>query len=84
MKDLVKMFLSYTELHEGSDFNELSTKYYGKGEGGLEQSDLSLYNGFGSLINHIASKYNLPIKLNSIVTNINVLDDELVEVLTKR
>jgi monoamine oxidase len=82
LKDLVKMFLSYTELHEGSDLNVLSSKCYLEGEGGSEQFDLSLWNGLGSLMNDICSKSNLPIKLSSIVTNLNVSND-LVEVITK-
>ncbi|CAF3740618.1 unnamed protein product [Rotaria sordida] len=85
IKRLVQIGLSYTELHEGSDLNELSCKYYGRGEGDLQQSDLSITNGLGSLVKHIASKYNLPIKLNSIVTNIDILNesDGIVRVSTK-
>ncbi len=41
MKNLVQTFLSYIEIHEASDLNELLSKYYGKGEGGLEECDLS-------------------------------------------
>jgi monoamine oxidase len=82
MKSLVKLCLSYTERHEGSDLNELSSKHYGKGEGDLIESDLSIHNGLGSLVKDIASKFNLPIKLNNIVTNIDVLNG-IVRVSTK-
>ncbi|CAF3440867.1 unnamed protein product [Rotaria sp. Silwood2] len=85
LKHLVQMGLSYTELHEGSDLNELSCKYYGKGEGYLQSYDLSINNGLGSLVKEIASKYSLPIKLNSIVSNIDILNeyDRIVQVSTK-
>ncbi|CAF3866188.1 unnamed protein product, partial [Rotaria sp. Silwood1] len=85
LKHLVQMGLSYTELHEGSDLNELSCKYYGKGEGYLQSYDLSINNGLGLLVKEIASKYSLPIKLNSIVSNIDILNeyDEIVQVSTK-
>ncbi|CAF1366755.1 unnamed protein product [Adineta ricciae] len=49
VKNLVQLFLSYAELHEGSDLKELSVKCYSKGEARLEPSDLSLSNGFGTL-----------------------------------
>ncbi|CAF4532100.1 unnamed protein product [Rotaria sp. Silwood2] len=85
IKRLVQMGLSYTELHEGSDLNQLSCKYYERGEGHLQQSDLSIANGLGSLVKEIASKYSLTIKLNSIVTNIDILSeyDRIVRVSTK-
>jgi monoamine oxidase len=83
MKNVVKMFLSCTELHEGSDLNQLSTKCYEKGEGNVQPSDLSINNGLGSLVKQIASKYNLPFKLNSIVTNIDINNDEIIRVSTK-
>lgn len=81
---LVQLFLSYTELHEGSDLNRLSRKYFQKGEAGFQPSDLSLSKGFGSLVEEIASGYNFPIKLNSIVTHIEMLNEnnELVRLST--
>ena len=75
IRRLVQLFLSYTELHEGSDLNRLSSKFYEKGEAGLEPSDLSLSNGFGSLVEDIASRFKLPIQLNSSVTHIEILNE---------
>ncbi|CAF4790928.1 unnamed protein product, partial [Rotaria sp. Silwood2] len=73
IRRVVQMGLSHTERHEGSDLNKLSCKYYGKGEGDHQEFYLSITNGLGSLVKNIALKYNLPIKLNSIVTNIDIL-----------
>lgn len=78
---LVDLYLTYTELHEGADLNKLSLFSYGKGEGGLNECDITLSNGFGTLVEEIASKYSLPIRLNSIVTKIDV-NDQLVRVTT--
>ncbi|CAF1498825.1 unnamed protein product, partial [Adineta ricciae] len=75
LKSLVKMTLSYIECHEGSNITQLSSKLYGKGEGDLPESDLTITDGLGTLVQHIASKYNLPIKLNSIVTDIDASND---------
>ena len=82
MKDIVQLFLAYTELHEGSDLNRLSAKWYEKGEGDLEQSDLCLSNGYGTLVEQIASKFDLPIELNCIVTKIDA-SNELIRLSTK-
>ncbi|CAF1052779.1 unnamed protein product [Adineta steineri] len=82
MKSVIKMCLSYIECHEGSNLNELSSKCYGKGEGNLIESDLSIFNGLGTLVKNIASKSNLSIQFNSIVTNINILNN-IVEIKTK-
>ncbi|CAF3082077.1 unnamed protein product [Rotaria sp. Silwood2] len=85
IRRVVQMGLSHTERHEGSDLNKLSCKYYGKGEGDHQEFYLSITNGLGSLVKNIALKYNLPIKLNSIVTNIDILSeyDGIVRVSTK-
>lgn len=82
MKDIVQLFLGYIELHEGSDLNKLSAKCYEEGEGGLEQSDLSLFNGYGTLVERVASKFNLPIELNCVVTKIDA-SNELIRLSTK-
>lgn len=85
LKDLVEVGLGYTELHEGTDLYQLSSKNYEKSEGNLEKAELSVSTGLGSLVKSIASKYNLPIKLNSIVTRIDILNesDGIVRVSTK-
>ncbi|UJR11102.1 hypothetical protein I4U23_015284 [Adineta vaga] len=82
LKSLAKMCLSYIECHEGSDLNQLSSKFYGKGEGDVIESDLAITNGLGSLVQNIALKYHLRIKLNTIVTNIDI-SNGIVQIKTK-
>ncbi|CAF1065682.1 unnamed protein product [Rotaria sordida] len=76
---LLKMCLSYTKIHESSRLNELSSKHCEKREDGLQECDLSIANGLNSLVRDIASKYNLPIELHFMVTNLDILpeSDEL-------
>jgi len=81
IQELVRLFLSYTERHEGSDLNQLSTLFNGKAEANLEYTHLAIANGYGNLIKQIADKYQLRIELNSIVSSIDV-DNEFVNVKT--
>ena len=78
---LIELYLTYTELHEGADLSSLSLSAYGQGEGGLNECDITLSNGFGTLVQEIASKYPLPIRLNCIVTKVEV-NEESVRVTT--
>ena len=75
VRNLVNLFLAYTELHEGSDLNQISALSFGRGEADLEETDLSIENGLGNVVKQIADKYQLPIKLHSIVTNIDISND---------
>ncbi|CAF3640185.1 unnamed protein product [Rotaria socialis] len=85
MHRLVRMFLSFIEIHEGSDLTELSTKSYTQGEGSLEECDLAVANGLGSFIKQVAEQHNLPIELNAVVSHIDVSTrpDQLVHITTQ-
>lgn len=80
VKRLVDLYLSGSEQYDGSDLQHLSVKYWGTGSG--SGYDCSVLMGYGNLIQKIAHKHNLPIQLNTIVTEINTTDNNRIDIKT--
>ena len=78
VKRLVDLHISGGEQAEASNITHLSAKHWDNGGG--SECDHWVTNGYGSLIEHIAKKHNLPIRLNTLVTQINTTDPDRIAV----
>lgn len=76
MRRLVDMNLAYIEHYEASNLDQLSAKSYLKSDSDVEVCDLTLSNGLGNFIKQIVERNQLPVQLNTIVTNINIPEDK--------
>jgi monoamine oxidase len=80
-KRIVDSFLADIELYEASNLAQLSAKQW-------ERVDVNKINdrwvssGYGTILEHIADKYSLPIQLNTIVKRINTHDIDRIAVST--
>ena len=72
LRQLVRLHWTFIEVHEGSDLSQLSSRSFQQGEGDLQELDLSLHQGFGSLIEQLASTNKLNIELNSSLTHLTI------------
>ncbi|UJR09922.1 hypothetical protein I4U23_014143 [Adineta vaga] len=80
VKRLVDLFLSGSEQYDASDFAELSAKQWGVGS--ADGCDFWVPYGYGNLIERIANKHQLPIQLNTPVTQIDTTDPEQIAITT--
>jgi monoamine oxidase len=78
VKRLVDLYMSGEEQFDGSSLTHLSAKYWETGAG--SGCDHWVTYGYGSLIEQIAKKHNLSIRLNTLVTQINTTDPDRIAV----
>ncbi|CAF1291283.1 unnamed protein product [Rotaria sordida] len=78
IKRLVGLFVSGSEQYEGSNFTDLSAKQYGIGSD--SGGDRWVSFGYGNLLERIANKHNLPIRLNTLVIQIDTTDPERIAI----
>ena len=83
LRELVRLQWTFVEVHEGSDLCELSSRCFRQGEGNLQELDLSLQRGFGSLVEQLALDNQLNIQFNRCVTHLNIDDNQRVQLITK-
>jgi monoamine oxidase len=83
LRELVRLHWAFVEVHEGSDLCQLSSRSFQQGERNLEELDLSLDQGFGSLIEQLARENDLTIEFNRHVTHLNIDDNQRVQLKTK-
>jgi monoamine oxidase len=72
VKRLVDLYLSGNEQYDGSNLAHLSAKYWETGSGCGGDQWVSF--GYGNLLERIANKHNLSIRLNTLATQINTTD----------
>ncbi|CAF3301431.1 unnamed protein product [Rotaria socialis] len=80
IKRLVNLMLSGEEEYEGSNFENLSAKYYGLEDG--SSCDKWVSCGYENLLKFIVKKHNLSIQLNTFVTHINTIDSDRIAIKT--
>ena len=78
VKRLVDFYLSGSEQYDGSNFAHLSAKYWGTGS--TEGGDYWVPSGYGNLIERIAEKHHLSIRLNTFVTKITTTDPDRIAI----
>jgi monoamine oxidase len=81
IKRVVDGFLADIELYEGSNLARLSAKQWEM----LDENEINdrwVSFGYGTILEHLVEKYNLPIRLNTIVTCINTHDINRIAVST--
>jgi monoamine oxidase len=78
VKRLVDLYLSGAEQYDASHLTHLSAKYWeaGSASGG----DHWVSSGYGNLLEKIAIKHNLSIRLNTLVTQINTTDTDRIAI----
>ena len=81
LRHLVRLHWTFVETHEGSHLSSLSSLCYQQGEGDLQESDLSLHQGFGSLIEQIARENDLRVEFHRPVNEMKI-DEEMVYLRT--
>ena len=84
LKRLIELFLGIIEQYEASNLDQLSAKSYLKSDNGLDECNLAMPNGFGTFIEKIVQRHQLPVELNSIVNCIETSSsDSIVRIYTK-
>ena len=78
IKRLVDLLLSGGEQYDACNFTHLSAKQWGAGSSSGNDHWVSF--GYGSLLERIARKHNLPIRLNTFVTQIDTTDTNRIAV----
>lgn len=78
VKRLVDFYLSGAEQYDGSNFVNLSAKYWGTGS--TDGGDYWVTSGYGNLLEKIAQKHDLSIRLNTFVTKINSTDPDRIAI----
>ncbi|CAF3792487.1 unnamed protein product [Rotaria sp. Silwood1] len=80
IKRLVNLMLSGEEQYEGSNLTDLSAKSHGLGSDSAYDQWVSF--GYGNLLECIAKKHNLSVRLNTFVTHINTTDMNQIAIKT--
>ena len=80
VKRVVDLFLSGSEQYDASNLSDLSAKHWGSGSG--SGSDLSVPYGYGTLLERIARIHDLPIRLHTLVTQVDTSDVDRIAVTT--
>jgi monoamine oxidase len=78
VKRLVDLYLSGSEQYDGSNLAHLSAKYWETGSG--SGYDRWVSYGYGNLLEKVANKHNLSIRLNTLVTQINTIDTDRIAI----
>ncbi|CAF3165737.1 unnamed protein product [Rotaria sp. Silwood2] len=78
IKRLVDLMLSGEEQYEGSNLTDLSAKSHGLGSG--SDIDQWVSFGYGNLLERIAKKHNVSVRLNTFVTHINTTDTNRIAI----
>ena len=78
VKRLVDFYLSGSEQYDASSFAHLSAKYWGTGSAG--GGDYWVPSGYGNLVEKIAEKHALSIRLNTFVTKIDSTDPDRIAI----
>jgi len=76
MRRLVDMNIAYVEHYEAANLEQLSAKSFLKTDNNVDTCDLTLPIGLGTFIEQIADQHQLPIQLNTIITNIDIPTNE--------
>lgn len=81
---IVDVFLGVIEQYEALNLDQLSAKSFMKSDHGIEEYNLAIPSGFGTLIQRVALRHQLPVELNAIVTRIDASSSEsLVRIHTE-
>ncbi|UJR23230.1 hypothetical protein I4U23_026249 [Adineta vaga] len=84
VRRLIDLHFGFIEQYEAENLDKLSAKSFLKSDDGLEEFNLAMPNGYGTLIQQIVQQYQLPIQLNSIVTRIDASSsDSFVRIYTQ-
>ena len=78
VRRIVDLILSGIEQYEASDLENLSAKYWDTGDASGDDRWVSC--GYGTLLERICDKHQIPVRLNALVTRINTNDPDCIAV----